>query len=389
MSRRHLDHAPRPRREAWQAAEAEFVRRGGSANYLFGTMLDRQTGATTTHYLRERLGIHVPARTDGGARWTRGVDRQTRHDAWVVAKKAGPAMLVRIAARVRAGTWAPDPLLLCRVPKGNGQVRTIAVPTVVDRSVLSVLLEVLEPVIDPALSPAQHGYRTTHLAGTKVEVTRMPGIPRGSCLAVAVRLVEAVSSGYIHLAEADIKKAFLSVNRPVLRRLLVADGCSPRFAQVIIRCLGNKAIDPQKHDNLVRRVGGIPLGNPVGPILFNFAVRGLHELDLGDVVLTSYADNFFLAARTEKDMEDALLAFETRLREDLLLDHAVKQRWTPKATKTFSVLKGKQDGGWRISSDNHGRVQLGPPESSQPRQLSHDGNGVPATPGTMGATHVE
>lgn len=364
MTKHRPPQAGPGRRAAWRSAEQEFLRRAGSAKFLFGTLFDRQTGATTTHHWREKMGVRVPAPRDGAARWTRGVDGETRLDSWTRAELLGPRMFVPLAGRVLNRSYTPQPLLLCRFDEdGKGKMRTIAVPTTLDRSLLSVLLEVLEPVIDPVLSEAQHGYRATTVAGQKIEVARLPGVPRGSSRAVALRLVDAVGSGFNYLVETDIKKAFPSVNRTVLKQMLVADGCSKSFAKLILRCLGSWAVDSRKDLNQPKRISGIPLGNPVGPIIFNFYVRQLHGLDLGEVILASYADNFFIAARSRKEGEVALAKFDNELKQKLLLDHSIKQRWPPNSKSPFFVLRGKKDGGWRISVGPHGDVQLKGPES--------------------------
>lgn len=373
---RVLNQVSPAHRAAWRAAEQEFIRRAGSAKYLFGTLLDRQTGATRTHYWREALGVPVPARKDGAARWTRGVDGLTRGKALALARKKGPRVFAQHAHRVQAMTWTPAPLVICRWIEDSDKVREIAVPTVMDRVVLSVLLEVLEPLIDPVLSPAQHGYRATCIEGVRIDVGRLTGVARGSCLVVAHRLYEAVRSGYEHLGEADVRSAFPSVNRSILRRQLIEDGCPPRFARVIIRALGNKTIDTKGGDRKTNIIGGIPLGNPVGPLLFNLHVRQLHDLDLGEVVIVSYADNFFFAAKSKKDLNVALRIFTVRLEEDLLLGQSVKQRWSTSETRPFYVLKGKKDGGWRIVSGQDGQVRLGPPGMGACNPLPHDGRGI-------------
>jgi retron-type reverse transcriptase len=348
------------RRRAWHAAKDEFIRRAGSANYLFGTFMDRQTGAVNPHHLRRRLGVHESARKDGAGIWTAGVDGMTREQAWVEVAQAGPKAFIAVANRVAGWSYIPQAFLTTTVDAGGGKVRNICVPTTLDRTVLSVLLEVLEPLIDPILSESQHGYRATRLAGHRVVVRRHQGFARGSTQVVGLRLKEAVCSGYRHVAEADIVRAFPSVSRPLLREFLVADGCSRSFARYLGRCLGNKQIS-RTVKGTPARITGIPLGNPVGPLLFNFFARTLHDLDLGDLVLVSYADNFFLAARTEEDLGEALKSFETVLKDDLLLNLKVKQRWSPDSPEPLSVLQGKKGGGWRIVVGTEGRVRLEPP----------------------------
>jgi hypothetical protein len=362
------------RAEVWLEAYDTFIGRAGSATFLYGTHFDRQTGATGTHRFREAMGVHYPAPNDGAQQWTSGVDKQTRYMSWNTAQRRGPSVFVPMAERLLHGTYRPKPLLICRfVQAGRTKPREIAVPTVEDRVMSTVLLEVLTPIIDPVLSDRQHGYRSSFVAGRRVRLPDLQNIARGSTAALATRLFARARAGAVHLAEADITNAFMSVNRELLLQALQDDQCPVAFAKLIIRCLGDDAVDPEQGGKIIP-VTGIPLGNPCGPLLFNFYVRRLHLIDLGPVDLFSYADNFFFSSKTEEALDQGVEKFLKVLRQDFCLDAQVEQKWNPQVGEkcTFKILEKKDRGGMHILVEGQGVVRL---RRMGSKSLPHGGRG--------------
>lgn len=366
---------PDPIRQAlWAEAERLFFARAGSAKFLHGTHSDRQTGAVKTHRYRLAFGVKYPAPKDHARLYTRGADGASRWTAWQGHLLGGLKTLTPVAVRIRLGKWRPGPLMIARWPEpGRTRPREIAFPGVLDRLVMAVLLEVLEPVIDPVLSPWQHGYRSTYVGGIKIEVPAFPGIPRGSIDIVARRLYAAARSGFIYIVELDISNAFLSVNRDRLRAMLIEDGCSPRFAMFIIRSLGSEAVDPDQPFESVP-VTGIPLGNPVGPLLFNFYVKGVHDqIPSGDSVLVqSYADNVFVASKTEAGSNEAVEVIQKYLQMNLGLGSKIKQTWSPTSGGPGLHVLDHQGDGWLLGSTPTGDIYLRRPVG---KDISRRGDG--------------
>jgi len=351
------------RRQLWLEAHRQYRRRATCAKFLFGTHHDRQTGAPTTHRYRREMGVCWTAPREHADGATRGSDGQSRASTWTRNTRKGIRALTPLAERIKARTYRPQSLKLARWQKPNGRgMRVVAVPTVHDRLVGAVLLEILEPIIDPILSPFQHGYRPTMVAGQRVAIPGFPGIPRGSTEIVARRLLRAVRAGYIHVVEMDIVNAFPSVLRGKLKSMLIADGCPQAFANVILQSLGTRAIDPDQ-DGKVIPVTGIPLGNPIGPLLFNFFVAGVHEVPTPGI-LVSFADNFFLAARSGDDLDEGIQQIHVAL-DDLGLTAERVQRWSVGTDRPLGILKEHL-----ILRGRDGKVVI------QPRPKSKMRNGI-------------
>ncbi|MBI5529250.1 MAG: hypothetical protein HY897_23240 [Deltaproteobacteria bacterium] len=315
--------------------------------------------------------MNYPAPKDHALPGTVGSDGHSRRTSWRGGSLYdGLRDLIPIAERIKIGSYRPEPLMIARWEERPGKIREIAFPSVYDRLVGAVLLEVLEPVLDPILSDWQHGYRASRICGRKIEVNGFKGIPRGSTKIVARRLLCAVRSGRRYLWELDVVNAFPSANRAILRKLLVEDGCSERFAKIIIRLLGDRAVDPAQGNKEIE-VGGVPLGNPVGPLVFGLYVSGVYKAVPSGTILPSYADNFYLATKTQEEGGSITILLKIYCREVLGLEIEVKQAWHPECGSTFNILERHVGGGWMLQEDGEGRITCRGPRDSL-RRATHE-----------------
>jgi len=341
------------RKQAWNIAIKTLMQRLTSAKFLFATHHDRQTAAIHSHTDRVAHGALVPPPTDHSGLRTVGTDGESRKSTLIRAKGPGIKMYTPIAKAWGSKTYTPQPLRIVQWPKGTRKkpkkgIRTIAVPTVQDRNVGAVILEILEPLFDPSLSDFQHGYRSSVVAGKQTSAPGFPNIPRGSTEIVARRVLRAVRGGRHYLLEMDIENAFPSVSRAKLIELLAQEGCPTWFAKALVRSLGDTATK----NGVEIPITGIPLGHPIGPLLFNFYVRGLHEGLTEGVHMCSYADNIFVAAPTLEATEEERDRISGVLR-DLGLTAKIEQVANMnEADALFTVLKE-----WEITNEE-GKARL-------------------------------
>ena len=67
--------------------------------------------------------------------------------------------LYKIWNRMSSGSYFPPPVRLVEIPKGNGGMRPLGIPTVADRVAQTVVKMVLEPKVEPVFHPDSYGYR--------------------------------------------------------------------------------------------------------------------------------------------------------------------------------------------------------------------------------------
>ncbi len=106
---------------------------------------------------------------------------------------------VRIREELLEGVYKPRPVKRVEIPKSDGGVRLLGIPTVVDRLIQQALHQVLTPVFDPEFSDSSYGFR------------------RGrSAKQVVLRAREHIKEGYRHVVDMDLAKFFDRVNHDML-----------------------------------------------------------------------------------------------------------------------------------------------------------------------------
>jgi RNA-directed DNA polymerase len=267
---RQLELPLRSRGEAPRAQRSEEVRPATSktersgASGLMELVLSRQNLQAALKRVRQNKG-------------SPGIDGMTVEEL--------PAYLrdnwVRLREELRSGRYQPQAVRQQEIPKRNGGVRKLGIPTVLDRFIQQAVLQVLQPRIDPSFSQHSHGFRPGRRAHDAV------------CEAQSY-----VQSGRRWVVDVDLEAFFDRVNHDVLMGRL-----EKRIADVEVLRLIRRYLTAGIMANgvVVERWEGTPQGGPLSPLLANVLLDEVdQQLSRSGAAFVRYADDCNVYVRSKR-----------------------------------------------------------------------------------------
>jgi len=207
---------------------------------------------------------------------------------------------VRVRQDLLTGVYQPAAVRKVEIPKPQGGVRTLGIPTVLDRLIQQALNQVLQPIFDPEFSPSSYGFRPGRNAHQAVQAAR-------GCVAAGKRWV----------VDLDLEKFFDRVNHDVLMARVSRKVGDERVLKLIRRYLEAGLMEGGITS---MRTEGTPQGGPLSPLLSNILLDDLdRELERRGLSFCRYADDCNIYVGSKRAGERVMQAVTAFLGEVLKL----------------------------------------------------------------------
>jgi group II intron reverse transcriptase/maturase len=209
----------------------------------------------------------------------------------------------KLVKKMKAGEYNPQPVRRTYIPKGEGKLRPLGIPSLEDKLVQMGVVRILNAIFEPNFLDSSYGFRIGR-----------------NCHQALKQLDNMIMTRQVnYIIDADIHSFFDNVEHDWLMKMLEEKIIDRKFLKIIKRFLKAGVIEDGKEKSTDE---GTPQGGIISPTLSNIYLHYVLDLwvekvikrDMGGFVeLVRYCDDFVILVQHEEEAEKILELLEERL----------------------------------------------------------------------------